>query len=569
MTRALSHALTPIACLALMGQTPEARLKRDVTFLASPALAGRGNGDEGLERATAYIARSYRRQGLKPVEQRYAFLARVKRESGNASLGGRPLAWGTDLEAVGFSADADLALVPIRFVGCGLQVGDYDDLGEVKGQAAVIFRKLPEVPAFVHLRRMETSLLVRIQKLEAAGAALVIVVEEGDAPAPLMKEEGPSKAGLPILSMPARTLPGLDLPALKARIAETGRAQAAPLPGALLDLKLTLRREEARLPNLAVTIPGRDPRRRGEVIVVGAHMDHLGLGGRHSMGGEAARGSAHPGADDNASGTAMVMALARHFHHHPPARSILFLHFSGEEEGLLGSANWIQHPTVPLPSVKFMVNLDMVGRLDPAKPSLLMGGLGAPRLALDHASTLAPAGIKVGTDIGASVGGSDHMSFSAARIPTFFFFTGLHADYHRPTDTADKVNYPGMVQVEGMVERVVEDLADARSVPAFDPETAKLPASKDTAPMNVSFGTLPDYTENPSGFRINGTSTGGTAEAAGLKGGDIIIQFGAVKVRNIYDYMAALGTYKPGDKVAVTWLRDGQPMQVDVILKGR
>jgi hypothetical protein len=556
--------------LAVAGQTPEARMREDMAFLASHALAGRGNGDPGLDAAAKYVADTYRKLGLKPDVQTFPFLARVRRETGEAALGGKTLVWGKDLEAAGFSADANLKELPLRFVGCGLKSGGYDDLGGLQGQAAVIFRKLPETMVFAHMKKMETSLLVRIQKLEAAGAALVIVVEEGDAPRPLMKEEGPSKVGLPVLSMPARTLTALgDLAALKARIADTGEAQQAPVPEARLTLKLTLRREEAQLPNLAARIPGTDPKLRDEVIVVGAHMDHLGMGERHSMGGDAARGLEHPGADDNASGTVMVMDLARHFKAHPASRTILFLNFAGEEEGLLGSAWWVQHPTVPIPSVKFMVNLDMVGRMDPGKPSLMVGGLGAPKDALARVKTMAPAGVAVGTDIGAAVGGSDHMSFSAARIPTFFFFTGLHRDYHRPSDTADKINYPAMVQVEGMVQRVVQDLADGASVPAFDPETAKLPASKDGGPMTIAFGTIPDYTENPAGFRINGTSSGGTAEAVGMKGGDIIVQFGDVTIKTIYDYMGALGKYRPGDKVVVKWLRDGQAMQAEAVLKGR
>ncbi len=569
------RALLPLLTLSLAAQVPagrtaEDRMRADLTFLASPALEGRGNGSPKLDAAADYVVRSYQALGLKAEVQRFPFIARIKRATFAGTLAGRPLVPGKDIEAVGFSADADLKAVPLRFVGYGMKGGDYDDLGDLKGQAAVIFRKVPNLPAFSAIRRMETSLPVRIQKLQAAGAVLVIVAEEGDAPAPLTREEGPTLVGLPTVSMPGATLaPLLDLPALRVRIAETGKAQTAPVQGATLDLAFTLRREEAQLPNLTVRIPGTDSKLKDECIVVGAHMDHLGLGERHSLGGSAARGQVHPGADDNGSGTVMVMEVARHFKAHPAARTIVFLHFSGEEEGLLGSAEWVKHPAVPLASVKFMVNLDMVGRLDPDKPTLNISGLGAPKAAVERAGTMAPAGVKLGAESGVAVGGSDHMSFSAARIPTFFFFTGLHGDYHRPSDTPDRINYPAMGKVEEMVEKVVQDLADAKAVPAFDPETAKMAQGGERNALQVYFGILPDFAEDPKGFRISGTMAGTTSEAVGLKAGDVIIQFGDVTVKNIYDYMAALGKFKPGDKAVVKWLRAGVEMQAEATLKGR
>jgi hypothetical protein len=298
-------------------------------------------------------------------------------------------------------------------------------------------------------------------------------------------------------------------------------------------------------------------------------MDHLGMGERHSMGGAEARGQVHPGADDNASGTAMVVELARELKEAKPKRSILLLHFAGEEEGLLGSQYWIQHPTHPLESVKFMLNFDMVGRLDLKAPKLMMGGLGAPKSALEAAQKMAPTNFTVSVDVGASVGGSDHMSFSQAKIPTFFFFTGIHGEYHRPTDTADRINFPGMVKLAAFSKAVTLDLANGATVPAFDPETAKLPAKGDGGPMRIAFGTIPDYAENPKGFRINGVSKGSTAETIGLQNGDILVQFGDKVLKNVYDFMGALGAFKPGDKAEIQWLRGDQLMKATATLKGR
>jgi hypothetical protein len=199
----------------------------------------------------------------------------------------------------------------------------------------------------------------------------------------------------------------------------------------------------------------------------------------------------------------------------------------------------------------------------------MLGGLGASKATVEAAQRLAPKGFSVSADLGASVGGSDHMSFSQAKIPTFFFFTGLHGEYHRPTDTADRINYPGLVRVVAFSRTVALDLANAATVPAFDPETAKLPLRGDGGPMRIAFGTIPDYADNAKGFRINGVAKGGTAEAIGLQAGDILVQFGDKPIRNVYDFMGALGAYKAGDKVVVQWLRDDRPMQAEATLKGR
>jgi hypothetical protein len=572
----------PFVCLAVVAQSAvEQRLSKDLYFLASPALKGRGNGYPELDQAADYIAKVYSTLSLKTEMQRIPFVHRIERVEGHALISrgdmGPALEWGKDIEALGFSADTNLKRVPLVFAGYGLSATPYDDLKglELKGKGVIIARSLPDLPAFKDIPGIERSLYARIQKIRSAGAVAVLVMEEGDAPRPLAKEDGPSQLELPVVSVRAACLIQAcgDLKSALARIDETRQPQSRSFdqtPGVFLDLSLKLRRVEAQLPNVATLISGRDPALKHETIVLGAHLDHLGLGERHSRAGAEGKGHVHPGADDNGSGTVAVMELARRLAADPPRRSILILHFSGEEEGLLGSAYWVQHPTVPLPSVKFMVNLDMVGRMPSDKPSLQLGGLGAPKSALERAKNLAPKDVALGHDLGFAVGGSDHMSFGAAKIPTFFFFTGIHTDYHRPTDTPDKINYKGMAQVTDFAEKVVRDLANGETIPAFDPETAKVSAGPgDRSPMRVSFGTIPDFTENALGFRISGVSAGSTAESVGLKSGDIIVAFGEKTVRNIYDYMGALGFYKAGDKVVVKWLRDGKTMEKEATLKGR
>ncbi|HEY3400815.1 MAG TPA: M28 family peptidase [Geothrix sp.] len=577
---------SPFLAVALVAQAPPtesevaARLQRDVEFLASPALKGRGNGYPELDQAANRLLREWKTLGLKAQIQRFPFIAKVIREEQGALLShgeeSRSLAWGRDIEALGLSGDADFRQKALVFLGYGVRVpGGYDDLAgvEVKDRVAVIARTLPDADAFTHLPRGERSLLARLKRLEAEKAAAVLVLEDGPA-RPLQREEGPVKLDIPVLSLSADALGTAcgDLQARLKTIKDTGRPASQDFiyaPWTTLTLKLKLRREEAQVPNVVAVIPGRDPKLRKEYIVLGAHLDHLGLGERHSLGGAEARGQVHPGADDNASGTALVVELARELKRARPRRSILLMHFGGEEEGLLGSNHWVQHPTHPLESVKFMLNFDMVGRLDPVAPKLLMGGLGAPKSALEAAKKLAPEGFSISADVGAAVGGSDHMSFSQAKIPTFFFFTGIHGEYHRPTDTAARINFAGMAKLADYGRILALDLANADTVPAFDPETAKVVMRGDGGPMRVAFGTLPDYADNPKGFRINGVSKGSTAEAIGLQAGDIITGFGGRPVKSIYDFMDALGAHKPGDKALIQWLRGDQPMQAEATLKGR
>lgn len=581
--RMLSPFLTTVLVAGAAGQAPDAaaaRLKREVAYLASADFKGRGNGSPELDQVADHLVGQYRKLGLQATVQRFPFVAKVTRTQAAAKLGfgdssQAPLIWGRDIEALGWSADGKFPAKALIFAGYGLATHGRDDLAglDLRGKVAMILRRIPTQAPFDQLGAGERNLVTRLQRLAQAGVAAVMVLEDGETPAPLQREEGPLRLEIPVVSapvaVPARVCP--DLADRVARLKNSGEVQSkdyVTAPWSTLELSLALGREEVQLPNVAVTLPGTDPKLRQEHLVVGAHFDHLGLGGRHSLGGAAATGQPHLGADDNASGTALVLELARQLRNHPPKRSVTFLHFSGEEEGLLGSAHWVRNPTVPLAQVKVMLNFDMVGRLDPAKPTLALGGLGAPKPTLEAMKALAPQGLAFTKEMGAEAGGSDHMSFAAAKIPTFFFFTGLHTDYHRPSDTADKINAEGMATLATFAATMTRSLGDAVATPLFDPATAVIQRGTGS-PMRVSFGTLPDYGEHKDGFRINGTSPGSTAEAIGLKAGDVITAFGERPVKNIYDFMGVLGAVKPGDEVVVKWLRDGRPMEAKATLKAR
>ena len=575
------------AVLVLGAQTPstksssETRMKQEVAVLAGPRMEGRGNGSEGLAHAADYVERYYRTLGIKTKRQTYPYLTGVEVKDGKAFLGKGdsqqpPLQWGKDIEAYSFSGNGTFNSKALVFVGYGMQAGDYNDFNGVdfNGKVVIIGRELPDIPAFASLSAPEKSLRGRLRRFETARIGGLILLEEGDAARPLKLNAELSTFPFPVVSMTARALEQVcgDLKDRLKKIRETGTPQSQDFvwaPWSFMGLTLEMERKYADVPNLIATIPGRDPKLKAEVIALGAHMDHLGTGERHSLSGEPGKGQFHAGADDNASGTVLLMELARQLKSAKAKRTILLTHFSGEEEGMLGSAHWIKHPTVPLESVKVMLNFDMVGRMDSKKPMLLLGGLGAPKAALEHVKSMAPAELAIGGDLGAAAGSSDHLSFAMAKIPTFFFFTGLHADYHKPSDTADKINGAGMVIVANYARSVVLDIANAEQVPAFDPETAKLPSGKGMGGVKVSFGVIPDYAENTDGFHINGAMPGTPAEAVGLKSGDIITMFANRRVKTIYDYMDALAAGKAGDSVTVKWLRDGKSMEGQAVLKAR
>jgi hypothetical protein len=291
--------LLTAACLVQASEAQvEARLRQDVTFLASPALKGRGNGSPELDRAAARIVQELRALGLKPQVQRFPFVAKVARTRQAATLtqgpATRTLVWGKEIEALGLSGDADFKDKPLAFLGYGLQIpGGYDDLAGVtlKDRVAVIARSVPELDAFAHLPRGERSLLARLQKLQAAQAAGVIVLET-DGLRPLRRDEGPVRIDLPVVGVTEAGLGALAPEYLDRfkTIRETGKPDSDAGLGPLLSLTLDLRREEVQLPNIVTVIPGRDPKLRKEYIALGAHLDHLGLGERHSLGGEPALG---------------------------------------------------------------------------------------------------------------------------------------------------------------------------------------------------------------------------------------------------------------------------------------
>jgi hypothetical protein len=318
--------------------------------------------------------------------------------------------------------------------------------------------------------------------------------------------------------------------------------------------------------NVVGWLPGTG-RLAGQVVVVGAHYDHLGYGGPFALDPEST-GVVHNGADDNASGTTALMEIARRLkdRHAPDARAIVFIAFSGEEEGLLGSTYYVKHSVRPLDSTYAMVNLDMVGRLGTHKLTVF-GTQTAKEFPALLDSVTARDDMPF-TGSGDGYGASDQESFYADNIPVIFFFTGMHEDYHRSTDDWYKIDFPGLVHVAEVATDVAWRLA-TRTGPLTLVKVERPKAAMGSPGYGAYLGTIPDMTESPGGVRLSGVRAGSPADHAGLKGGDILIELGDKEIKNLYDMTDALRAHQPGETVVVVYLRNGQRIETKATLGKR
>jgi Zn-dependent M28 family amino/carboxypeptidase len=317
--------------------------------------------------------------------------------------------------------------------------------------------------------------------------------------------------------------------------------------------------------NVVGWIPGTDPALRDQYVVVGAHFDHLGHSAQFAQDPEA-KDAIRNGADDNASGTAAVMELARLLARHPAKRPVIFVAFSGEEYGLLGSSWFVKHAPVPLAQVVAMLNFDMVGRLRDDK-LLVYGTATAAELPaiLDSANVATKLRLAGGGD---GFGSSDHASFYGEGIPVLHFFSDLHDDYHRATDDADKINAAGIARVVTLADGVLRRVADRPARMAVVRSAA--PPRMEGSGSGVYLGSIPDMgATDVKGMRITGVRAGSPGDKGGLRAGDVIVEFGGRAVTDIYSYTEALNAHKPGDTVPVVVLRGDQRVSLTVTLGRR
>ena len=320
--------------------------------------------------------------------------------------------------------------------------------------------------------------------------------------------------------------------------------------------------------NVIGVLPGRDPRLRDEIILVGAHYDHLGRGGFGSLDPDST-GKVHNGADDNASGAASLIHIAHRLAVQPPARTVVFVAFSGEEEGLLGSAYYVRNPAFPLASVYAMINLDMVGRL--RDDHLIIYGSATASEFQGLIDSLNTQSGFVITSRGDGYGPSDQSSFYGAGRPVLHIFTDLHEDYHRTTDDWDKINADGLAKVADFTTELVRALASRPGPLNFVSKAA--PTDSGPPPVTPGYGaylgTVPDMSENPGGVRLTGVRAGSPAEKAGLRSSDVIVSIGGMATPDLQAMTNALRAHKAGDVVDVRYVRGGVEQTVSVTLGTR
>ena len=539
-----------------------AELAAHVQLLASDVLAGRDAGTPQADQAAAYLAGALAAAGLQPAGENGSwyqwFEIELEPRPGPCTL---ELPNGRSVRELGTLACSASGRARAVLVDCGYGVDEYASR-DVRGKIVLVRRYTAAGPNASGEAARGGDLRAKVRAAASAGAAAIIL---GTDPQDL----GRGGSG----HIPFEAAPGsMPIPVLTVLPKDVGALAALAGSGAHeVGLSVQVERPRARTSNVLGLLPGASP----EILVLGAHYDHLGHGGGDSL----APGvhEIHNGADDNASGTALLLELAEALAAGPPPpRSLLFALWGAEEDGLLGSEHWCRQPTVPWLQVVANLNFDMVGRLQNGK--ITVGSA-------ETAAAFAPALQRVPPAAGLEYslasgplpggGGSDHMAFHRAQVAAVFFFSGMHADYHKPSDDWEKLDYPRLQLLAEAMARLVVDLgAQPRADFAFqappppDPHAGQSLASTGE---RASMGTIPDYGAAPAGggMQLAGVSPGGAAEKAGLRAGDVIKKVGDAEVADIYDFMDALGRYRAGERVEVAIVRAGLALTVPVILGGR
>lgn len=615
MWLALAVALVVAACGQSLPQATSARpvpaasqagasaadLLEIVKTLAADEMAGRATGSPGMERAAHYIASEFERAGLTPggdagsYFQAFDVVTGIRLGDGNRlrlQQGERAQEYQIRRDFTPFSfSDSGETQGEVVFAGYGITAPEsqYDDYAglDVTGKIVLLLSGEPrERDPRGPFRRPEAYRYseVRYKVLNARehGASGVVLVTNplahGDEPERLFAFRGitsVSQSGILAVNalrsvaeaVLART--GRSLQELQAAIDRDLKPQSFLVAGTTAEIHARLIREHGRAWNVIGTLRGADPALRDQAVVVGAHYDHLGYGGETSLA-PSRYGEIHPGADDNASGVAGVIGLARTLAVSGGARrTVVFVAFAGEEMGLLGSARYVGAPSVPLERTVAMLNLDMIGRLREDRLYVFGADTGREfRGVLEVANRDSALRLRSSGD---GYGPSDHTPFYAKDRPVLFFFTGPHEDYHRPSDTPDKINAPGMERVVRLIAGVLREVADgpapisfARAAPSSPPR-----ARGSGGGYGPYFGMVPEFGQPEDGVKLGGVRARSPAEKAGLQAGDLIVRFDGKVVRNLEDFAFVLRGKRAGDRVEVVYRRGIELRTTSAVLEAR
>jgi Zn-dependent M28 family amino/carboxypeptidase len=602
------------------------RLREHVIYLASDKLEGRRTGTTGANEAAQYVAEQFSRLGLRPggqpgraaksqaadwrqYLQPFPYVAGI--ELGKENLltstlsDSAYLRAGEDWMPLGLSSNGKVN-APAVFVGYGITVAElnYNDYAgiDTTNKIVVALSGTPDGDnPHGQFSRYEDVRWKAIAARNAGAKAVIVIARAENFKADRLSRlnyDNAGDAGIPVAVISrqevARLIPGSTINDLESAARAKTHASIDKTP-IKVSLSIRLIRREVPAANVIGILEGSDPVLKNEAIVIGAHYDHLGRGGAGSLAPR--EGEIHHGADDNASGTAGVLEIARLLSAEKPRRTIVFIAFSGEEEGLLGSNYYVNHPVVPVENTVAMINMDMIGRMKNNR--LTVGGMGtaqewrqimadansgqrlkvtargeAPASDTTVVSGPLPVNMKIPIVVGANgrtivtldhvqpidltlnedgFGPSDHSSFYAKKVPVLFLWTGTHEDYHKPSDTADKIEYEDETRILTLVLRLVHEIDTADKRPTY--ALARTESTGRTTGFRVYLGTIPNYADANDGLLLDGVREDSPAAKAGLKAGDKIVKLAGREIRNVYDYTYALGEMKAGQEYEVEVMR--------------
>jgi aminopeptidase YwaD len=560
-------------------------IQHHIEFLASDDLKGRLSGSKEIYVAAMYIKEEFESYHLQPLFkdsyfQVYNFISDVRLTKNNSmtlNISGvvKKLELYGDYIPTTFSGRNHIK-AGLVFAGYGISAPklDYDDYAniDVKGKIVVVMRSTPEYDKPRSDFDKFASMRFKANLAKEKGALGIIFVNgylPKDSLDNLVKFKYDRAAGekdFPIVQVKrayvSQLFKGLDLDfrEYQLKMKESKKPASFEMKGSNADINTEIEELNSVDRNVAGYLEGTDPELKDHYIVVGAHYDHLGMG----IEGSLYKGTdpqVHHGADDNASGTAGVMELAEKFAsvRRDLKRSVIFITFSGEELGLIGSNYFVNHLPIPADKIDAMINLDMVGRLRDKELTVYGTGTSSKWKEILNKDNNFKFKLAFNDE---GFGPSDHSSFYGKGIPVLFFFTGVHEDYHRPSDVAKLINSEGEDSVLHYVFNVAEDLDSMKGKPDY----IKIASKGTSGDWKVYAGTVPDMSNTSEGFRLSGVSPGGPAEKAGLKGGDVMLKFGNREINNIYDYVYALQDHVPGDVVTVIVKRGDQKLSLTLTL---
>ena len=571
------------------------RTRPHVEALASSRFEGRLAGSTGERLASDYLVAELQKIGARPLpgqeDFRLPFDFTAGTRDGGSTVRVGDVVFGTgQARALSFSDNGDVS-GPAVFAGYGIVVPESQALGydsyatlDVKDKIVVVLRYFPEDADQKTRGILARYADLRYKAMAARqhGARALVVVTGPQSPnagrlAPMTFDTAIAGSGIVAVSVTAEVAAALFTADLDKPLAAIQKSLDAgnphvtgfALPGVTLAVHSAVEREKRTGRNVVGYLPATTPAAVSKPwVAIGAHYDHLGHGeAGNTLAARDDSGKVHAGADDNASGSAAVLAIAAALARQPRSRNVLIGFWSGEELGLIGSGAFATSPPVPLDAIAAYLNFDMVGRMQDNKLTVQAAG-SSPA----WGRILEQANIGAGFDLAVQddpYQPTDVATFNAAGIPSLSFFTGAHADYHTPSDTADKIDYEDLDRVVDFAAAIVRRLEEAAAAPAFTKVEQPLQQGAGRAGVRVFTGTIPDYSSEARGLLLGGVVGGGPADQAGLRKGDIIVEIAGQTIANIYDYTYALDMLKIGEPAKVVYMRDGRTLETAITPSAR